>query len=118
LRTFPLINDPGFKVMHNFRSSTRWPDGQLVAILAETCNWAVNDVRGQVLCFAPCLRLALHQGANCAASGAIVVSLTRFPFDNLVVNPSQMDRLLKIITEHELMPFKEIPAWDDRLAAD
>jgi hypothetical protein len=29
-----------------------------------------------------------------------------------------MDRLLKMVTDHELMPMKEIPAWDDRLAAD
>ena len=117
MRTFRLIYDPGFKVMHNFRSSIRWTDEQLEAILAETCNWAVNGVRRQVLCFSPCLRLALHQGANCAASGAVVVSLTRPPFDNLIINPSQMDRLLKI-ADSELLPMKEIPDWDDRLAAD
>jgi hypothetical protein len=88
--------------MASFHSSTRLPDQQLTMILSEVSNWVVNGSQGQVLGFAPCLRLALNKAVDLAISGAVVTSLSRHPFHNVIVETEQIKRLREIIAGREI----------------
>jgi hypothetical protein len=80
--------------------ANRRTDSQLDAILCETGHWIVN-VQGQALCFAASLRMAIDRAWDFAASGAVVTTLARLPFDNIVVPLEQIDRLRKVIAGRE-----------------
>jgi hypothetical protein len=99
-------------VRSNFRT-----DEQLHAILPEAGNWVVNGQQGRVLGFAGSLRRAMERAADYAASGAVVVALCRLPSDNIVVQPDQIRRLQKRITEAEIVaPVEALPTQDSMAA--
>jgi hypothetical protein len=88
-------------------------DEQLDLILYNTADWAIIGQEGQSLCLAASLRRALDRAAGLAADGAVVTSLSRLPFDNIIVNPDQMLRLRKVIAGLEVAPIKYTEAWAD-----
>jgi len=81
---------------------SRRTDDQLEDILCETSHWVVNGQAGRVLCFASSLRTAIEKATTYGASGAVVTTLCRLPFDNIVIFPRQIDRLRKAVAEREL----------------
>jgi hypothetical protein len=93
--------------MNDFRSTSYRTDEQLDIMLCEVGNWVVNGRAGQVLCHAPSLRQAIERAMEYAASGAVVIALTRLPADNIVVFADQTNRLRKIIAGRETPPIKD-----------
>ena len=88
-------------------------DEQLELILYDTADWAIVGQEGQSLCFAASLRRALDRAADLAADGAVVTTISRLPFDNIIVNPNQMLRLRKAIAGLEVAPIKYSDEWAD-----
>ena len=76
-------------------------DDQLEAILTETGDWVVNGRQGRVLCLAASLGRALERAEAYAASGAVVIAITRLPADNIIVFAGQMERLRRRIAGRE-----------------
>jgi hypothetical protein len=76
-------------------------DDELVGILDEPETWIVTS-QGRRLCFTASLRTAIERGSTFAHSGAIVTTLSR-QSDNVIVPPSQMCRLRKLIADR-VMP--------------
>jgi hypothetical protein len=74
-----------------------WTDDQLAATLDETGEWVVDGRQGKVLCHAASLREAMHRAAHYAASGTVVIAACRAPDDNIIVFPSQMERLRMMV---------------------
>jgi hypothetical protein len=102
----------------NYTQRNSRTDEQLEAILSETGHWVVNGTQGYPLGFASSLRSALDRAMAFANSGAVVVSVVRLPFDNVVVTPSQMDRLHKAIGGGKVATVKQTDVHDDQLAAN
>jgi hypothetical protein len=88
----------------NFRSSNRWTDEQLEAIMSETGEWAVNGRQGQVLCLAASFRRAMDRAAEYAAAGAVVTAISRLSPGNIIVFDEQIARLRKTIAVREVVP--------------
>jgi hypothetical protein len=93
-------------------------DDQLTVILYDTANWVISGQGGQILCFAASLRRAVERADDLAASGAVVTSLSRRPFDNIIVPAGQIERLRKIIAGFEVAPIKYSEVWADRLPGE
>jgi hypothetical protein len=91
--------------------ANRPTDEQLEGILHEVAIWTVNGPQGRVLGVAPSLRGAVEKSRNYAQSGAVVVSISRLPRDNLVVFPSQIDRLRRVIADRETPAIMETGDW-------
>src|SRR5271154_898903 len=85
--------------MANLQSSWRTND-QLLAALDDTGNWVVNGQGGQILGVGASLRRAMDRAEAFALSGAVVVAIRRHASD-VVVFPSQMQELVRLIADQE-----------------
>jgi len=82
-------------------------DDELDAILHDTCEWAINGLDGSPRGFAASLRLAIDRAREFTS----VSSITRRPFNNVVVMPDQIVRLRKRIAGREVPIIKFTEPW-------
>ena len=75
-------------------------DDELVGILDEPETWIVTS-QGRRRCFTASLRTAIERGSTFARAGAIVTTLSR-QSDNVIVPPSKMCRLRKLIADRDV----------------
>jgi hypothetical protein len=78
--------------------STYRTDAQLLAMLDEVGDWAVNDADGLIIgSVLPSLREALKAAMAYSEKGETVRAISRLPPDGIIVFAGQMDRLLAFI---------------------
>ena len=90
--------------MEDSEASSRWTDEQLEAILDDAGDWVVNGRQGQVLCPAASLRRAMDRAHEYALSGAVLTTICRLPYDNIIIFAEQMNRLRRIIEARGVVP--------------
>ena len=88
--------------MDDMRSNRQRTDEQLYAALFEVRRWVVHGAQGRSLGIVPNLRLAIEKAGNFARGGAVVVSLSRLPTNDIVVFPDQIRRVETLIVAREM----------------